>query len=684
MLSYLQFAKLFPFHFVLDRSMRIVSVGPVLVRVCPKAAIGAHFSHAFTLDRFGLSKNVVFDAEFICKQALTLFIFKTADASLSLRCQVVILDDPELYVFLGSPWVRKANELAAMHLTLSDFALHDSTVDLLQLMQTSYVSVRDAKELAKRLELQRDDIQGMIDSANAPIFGLDLQGCVTEWNRATEAILSTTKTDALGKQFVEHYVDHQSRERVVRLANEVAAGKSSDDLECTLMGSSGKPVLMLLSGSPRHGPDGGVVGMILIGKNITSLVEYRTELETTVAERTAALENANAQLSGALRAKDDFLSAMSHELRTPLNAILGLSESLLEGVYGAINDRQVQSLTMIAESGGHLLALINDLLDLAKVGAGKMEVSVAETSIRELCAASVRFVQQQADKKKIVTTITWDPAVEMVVTDPRRMLQVLVNLLSNAVKFTPDGGRIVLSVTGRPEQRVVALAVADTGIGISEADLAGLFVPFKQIDSKLSRKYSGTGLGLNLVRRLTELLGGQVSIQSKLGVGSTFTITIPWDPPQVDAGDGTSRAHRESLADAQGIAMAGVTGPLVLIVDDDHTNQTMLTDYLLSNGFRVATASNGVEGIRSARLRLPRVILMDMQMPVMNGLEAMRELRSASAFDQVPIIALTSNAMPGDRDLCLEAGANAYLSKPIQLRELVNTIRKALTDLPSI
>ncbi len=683
MISYAQFTKLFPFHFVLDRSMRIVSVGPVLNRVCPKAAIGAHFSSAFTLQRIGLDREASFAPEFIRKQESTLFIFRTGDTALTLRCQALVLDDPERYVFFGSPWVRKANELTALHLVLSDFALHDSTVDLLQLMQTTNISVRDAKELARRLELQLDDLQEMINSANAPILGLDLQGRVTEWNRATESILGVAKDDALGKLFAESYVDPISRASVLRLSNEGAAGNSCGDLECTLIGPSGKPVLMLLSGSPRHGQDGRVVGTLIIGQNITSLVEYRTELETTVAERTAALEHANAQLSGALRAKDDFLSAMSHELRTPLNAVLGLSESLTEGVYGAPNERQVKALTMIAESGRHLLSLINDLLDLAKVGAGKMDVSIGESSVRTLCATSVRFVQPQADKKGIGVTISCDPAVELIVTDGRRLLQVLVNLLSNAVKFTPDVGSVELRVTGHPDRRVVTLAVADTGIGIAASDLSRLFVPFTQIDSKLSRKYSGTGLGLTLVRKLTELLGGQVSVESKLGAGSTFTVTIPWDPPQTIASESATRAHRELLADAQGIPMAGGTGPLVLIVDDDLTSQTTVADYLLANGFRVATASNGAEGVRSARLRLPRVILMDMQMPVMDGLEAMRTLRLASTFDQVPIIALTSNAMDSDRDRCLEAGANKYLSKPVQLKELVSTIRAALADLPS-
>lgn len=680
MLTPAQFAKLFPFHFVLDREMRIVSIGPVLARLCPSAVVGAPFSLTFALHRIGLENAQAFDRDLIREQQATLFIFKTTDSRLLMRCQVMLLEDPERYVFLGSPWVRRPNELAALKLTLADFALHDSTVDLLQHVQTAYVSVRDAKELAARLELQRDDLQGMIEFANAPIVGVDLTGRIEEWNRAAESRLGVTKPEALGSNFLARFVDRGSRASAAQLLAEGSSGRACGDLECNLKTADDKLVLMLLSGSPRHGPDGQVVGTLMVGQNITSLGEYRAELEKQVSDRTAELEKANDQLSSALRAKDDFLSAMSHELRTPLNAILGLSESMVDGVYGHLNEKQTRSLNTIAESGHHLLSLINDLLDLAKVGAGKMELDLMQVSVAAACESSVRLVTEQANKKGITIGVALDPIVTTVVTDSRRLTQVLVNLLSNAVKFTHDRGRIELEVHGDTDERTVAIGVSDTGIGISADDLARLFVPFTQIDSKLSRLYPGTGLGLTLVRRLTDVLGGDLAVASEVGVGSRFTVVLPWDPPTHSGAADTEQAGAKF--DAHGGAMGEESGPLILVVDDDLPSQTTVRDYLCANGFRVETANNGAEGVRVARLRHPQVILMDLQMPVMDGFAAMRELRGTPSFEATAIIALTSKAMPEDRAACLAAGATAYLSKPVALRDLVSTIRSALPNNP--
>ena len=669
MLTHAQFSRLFPFHFILDSQMRIVSVGGVLGRICPDAVPGSPFEKCFSLFRIGLSKDQPFDRDFILQQQATLFIFKTSASHLMLRFQVVILQDPERFAFLGSPWVRKPNELSALHIVLSDFALHDSTVDLLQLIQTANVSVRDAKDMAARLELQRNDLEELVASANVPILGIDSGGLVMQWNRAAERLFGVTKAQAMGAEFAARFVDSVSRERAAQLIVQNLAGHPVSEVECALMGSGGRLTQVMFSGSPRHGPDGRVIGALLVCHDITAIAEHRAELERRVADRTVELSKANAELSRAMRAKDDFLSAMSHELRTPLNAVLGLSESLLEGVYGSLTERQARSLSTISESGHHLLTLINDLLDIAKLGAGKMELALAETSIRELCSGCVRLVLPQAKRQNITVNIIHDESVDSIETDPRRLKQVLVNLLSNAVKFTHDGGRVVLEVRGRASDGLVAITVEDTGIGIAAEDLKRLFVPFTQIDSGLSRQYAGTGLGLTLVRRIAELLGGEVSVASEVGVGSRFTITVPWKSTVGRAVATPARDTERAPPDS---------GHLVLIVDDDPATQMTVTDYLTTNGFRVATAGNGLEGVRSAKLREPRLILMDVQMPIMSGLDATRELRAIPAFDSTPIVALTSSAMTGDRERCLEAGANDYLSKPVQLKELLSTIRALL------
>jgi len=676
MLTAAQFSRLFPFHVILDSQMRIVSVGGVLARICPTAVPGVAFGECFSLVRIGVASGHPFDREYILSQQNTLFVFRTSASQVMLRFQALVLDSPERFAFVGSPWVRKPNELAALGLVMSDFALHDSTVDLLQLIQTATVSVRDAKDLAARLELQRNDLEELIASANVPILGVDRQGFITEWNRASERLFGVARDAALGRTLESQTAGLRPRERVAALVHKSLDGRSAGEIECSLIAAAGRLSQIRMSGSPRHGVDGEVVGALLICHDITALAEYRKELEERVAARTTELSKANADLSRAMSAKDDFLSAMSHELRTPLNAVLGLSESLLEGVYGPLTDRHTKSLGTIAESGHHLLTLINDLLDIAKLGAGKMELSLGDVSVSDLCATSVRLVIQQALAKHISVRVISDEAVDSLVTDARRLKQVLVNLLSNAVKFTNNGGSVVLEVCGRSDDGLVAFTVHDTGIGISAEDLKRLFVPFTQIDSRLSRQYSGTGLGLTLVRRLSLLLGGDVSVMSEPGVGSRFTVTVPWVTPSNAA---ESRSNTASVtAGGESGSVGSSAGPLILVVDDDIPTQETVSDYLISNGYTVVAASNGLEGVRSAKLREPRLILMDTQMPGMNGLDATRELRAIRAFDATPIVALTSGAMAGDRERCLEAGANAYFSKPVHLKELLSTIDSLL------
>jgi signal transduction histidine kinase len=246
----------------------------------------------------------------------------------------------------------------------------------------------------------------------------------------------------------------------------------------------------------------------------------RALLTQRVAERTADLSAANAELSRASRLKDEFLASMSHELRTPLNAVLGMSEALLEEAWGALNKHQKRSLRIIEESGRHLLDLINDILDVSKIEAGKLTLNKSAVSVLSVCQASVRFVKQDALKKRIHVQSHIDDRVTSLWADERRLKQILVNLLTNAVKFTAKDGEIGLEVRGDTVRGVVDFVVWDTGIGISEEDMARLFRPFVQLDSRLNRQFNGTGLGLSLVYRMTELHGGSVTLASEVGQGS--------------------------------------------------------------------------------------------------------------------------------------------------------------------
>jgi signal transduction histidine kinase/DNA-binding response OmpR family regulator len=410
------------------------------------------------------------------------------------------------------------------------------------------------------------------------------------------------------------------------------------------------------------------------------------ELEQRVAQRTAELSTANAELARASRLKDEFLASMSHELRTPLNAILGMSEGLQDQVYGPLNERQLQSLRTVEESGRHLLSLINDILDVSKIEAGKVELEVLPISVKSICQASLGLVRQTAYKKQIRLSLKLDSAVTTVQADVRRLKQILVNLLSNAVKFTPEGGEVSLEVAGDADRELVHLVVQDTGVGISKEEMKRLFQPFVQLDSSLSREHGGTGLGLVLVRRLTELHGGSVSAESQVGKGSRFTISLPWRSTK-EHGKAEGWQGGENAIPSSSIPQHAHTRAMILVAEDNEDNVTTFRDYLLGRGYRVLVGRNGREAVALAKEERPDLILMDIQMPGMDGLAATRRIRAdvdpstgiRTGLADVPIIALTALAMPGDCDRCLEAGANGYLSKPVNLKELVSVIEAQLS-----
>lgn len=240
------------------------------------------------------------------------------------------------------------------------------------------------------------------------------------------------------------------------------------------------------------------------------------------------LQLTNNHLIESHRLKDSFLANMSHELRTPLNAILGLNEGLQEEIFGALNEPQLKALQTIESSSNHLLNLINDILDLAKIESEQIQLDCKLTSIQHLCENSLTFVHQQALQKQIQINCNVEENIPDLLVDERRILQVLINLLNNAVKFTPEGGKVTLDVSYQEANSCVLLAIADTGIGISPENMKKLFQPFIQIDSNLNRQYEGTGLGLALAKRIVELHNGKIGLTSTVGVGSCFTIELPY------------------------------------------------------------------------------------------------------------------------------------------------------------
>jgi PAS domain S-box-containing protein len=387
-----------------------------------------------------------------------------------------------------------------------------------------------------------------------------------------------------------------------------------------------------------------------------------------------ALKHASFEMERAMRTKDEFLANMSHELRTPLNAILGISESLEEQFVGALNDKQLKYTGIIRESGRHLLDLINDILDISKIDAGRLELDLHDHSVEKICQSSLRMIRELAQKKDLSVSFEIKGGVKTILVDDRRLKQSLVNLLGNAVKFTPQGGTIGLEVNGHPELSEVTFTIWDTGVGIASEDIQYLFKPFVQLDAGLAREFQGTGLGLALVAQMIHLHGGRVHVESTLGQGSRFIITLPWWSEQQNAPltRATGEIPRVRLKD--GRKLSGK----ILLVEDTNVVITLMSEYLIYKGYKVYIAGNGLEGVQIAKEEHPDLILMDVMMPVMDGLEATRRIRADQSLRDVPIIALTALAMADDREHCLAAGMNDYMSKPIKMQELSDVIEKYL------
>ncbi|GAA5511072.1 ATP-binding protein [Novipirellula caenicola] len=396
---------------------------------------------------------------------------------------------------------------------------------------------------------------------------------------------------------------------------------------------------------------------------------------TLIEENKVQLANARDEAQHANEAKSAFLANMSHEIRTPLNAVLGFTDVLRRGLV-TNSDEAIGHLNMIHNSGEHLLKLINDILDLSKIEAGRLQVEMIDTNIHETISTVASVLQERALEKNLEVQVEFNsPMPRTMQTDPTRLRQVITNLIGNAIKFTDEGAvKIIAEVVHQDGSTpTLQIAVVDSGIGMTPEQQSKIFQSFVQADSSTTRKYGGTGLGLSISRRLTEAMGGDLTVTSEVNVGSTFTITLPVEPDAME----DVITPEEILSQAnQSAAAVSANGLIrlpalpVLVVDDGEANRRLIELVLTRAGAVVTSAENGLEAIRLISESDFSLVLMDMQMPVLDGYTATRRLRECGVT--TPIIALTGNAMKGDREKCLEAGCDDFLTKPVNIDELLS------------
>lgn len=404
-----------------------------------------------------------------------------------------------------------------------------------------------------------------------------------------------------------------------------------------------------------------------------SLQAENEALQKRVDELETELNAAYADLARAARLKDEFLASISHELRTPLNSILGLSESLVEEVYGSLSERQIKPLRIVERSGRQLLTLINSILELIRMEAGKVALNIASCDVAFACHSSIQAVSEEARAKHIKLTLTLDPSVTMLMVDERRLKQILINLLTNGVKFTSEGGEVRLEVSSNASQQTVFFTVSDTGIGIAHEDMSRLFQPFVQIDGSLSRQYAGAGLGLVLSHRLARLLSGSIKLQSEVGQGSQFTLAIPKNHEQYPSGYDPAAAL-DGLPDM----LKALPPSLILMIEDHRACIERMQHLLLANGFRFVAAWNWIEAVERIYQDHPRLVLLNRHPPDIDGLEAIRRIRSIPSLANTPIIVETTVVLPDDESRCREAGATDYLCWPLTPGKLLPIIASCL------
>jgi PAS domain S-box-containing protein len=522
----------------------------------------------------------------------------------------------------------------------------------------------EQRQLDQRLRDQQFYTRSLIESNIDALITTDPAGIITDVNKQMEALTGSTRDELIGAPFKDCFTDPERAEAGIK---RVLIASKVTDYELTARARDGKETVVSYNATTFHDRDRKLQGVFAAARDVTE----RKRFERTLQENNVELERAKAAAEKANLAKSDFLSSMSHELRSPLNAILGFAQ-LINSDSPPPTPTQTASIDQILHAGWYLLELINEILDLAQIESGKLALSREPTSLAEVMLECRAMMEPQGQQRGIQMTFPQSGMPFYVDADRTRLKQVLINLLSNAIKYNQANGTVVVDYTASTPGRL-RVSVRDSGAGLSPEMLTQLFQPFNRLGRESSRE-EGTGIGLVMSKRLVELMGGTIGVASTIGSGSVFWFELnSADVPQLAIEPAMPAAI--ALAPAQN----GVPVRTLLYVEDNPANLKLVEQLIARRpDMRLLVATDGDLGVQLARASHPEVILMDINLPGISGIEALKILREDPATAHIPVVALSANAMPRDVEKGMQAGFFRYLTKPIRVNEFMNTLDEAL------
>lgn len=645
-----QFNRIFPFHLEINTNLEILSIGNGLKKIIGLSDLKS-FPELFKIERPFL-ENITFQSIFNYRKEY--FILKHYQGKILLKGQVEYLKEKKSLLFLLTPWAKTIEDLKSKQLLISDFAYYDLTFDYLHIIKSIEINADEIKELVNQLTLknkllssQEEKHKNIIQNINLGLIEVDNNDIIQFANQAFADMTGYTLKELIGKSPSKLLLDDDTKKILAEKQQKRLQG-ISDAFEITIKKKNGEVRNWIISGAPNINNNGELIGSIGVHLDITEQKKLEKELEK------------------ASKTKDLFLANMSHEIRTPLHILIGLLQLIdKEDVNSKVREYLLESKL----SSQHLLSIVNDILDISKIESGEMTLQLKPVDLVELIKSIKVIFQPQAIEKNIKLNIFVDSKCSILLGDEIRIRQVLINFVSNAIKFTEIGEiNIVLKILQDSINfQEIQFQIKDTGIGMTKEFSSKIYDIYSQESENSNRKFQGTGLGMSISKKLIDLMHGNLSIISEKGIGTVIDFRIQLDKYET----------KTNIESKENIDYHAISNKQILIVEDNNINRLILKTLLNNYNCFIDEAKNGYEAIELIQQKNYDLILMDIQMPQMDGVTATIKIRENSNTT-TPIIALTANSFQKDIDLYLSVGMNDYISKPYTEEDFLRKITSYL------